>query len=76
MSNDTKNWSLLVGILAFTWVMGMLSGGHSCDRALKTLRQEAVERGYAEWRLTHAHNGETEFTWLEKTVPAEKEETP
>lgn len=33
------------------------------------LQQKAVERGYAEWRLTHAHNGETEFRWLDTPKP-------
>lgn len=38
------------------------------------LQKEAVERGYAEWRLTHAHNGTTEFRWLDspKNIPSDK----
>lgn len=34
------------------------------------LRQEAVERGYAEWRVIQAHDGTTEFRWLDKPSTA------
>jgi hypothetical protein len=35
------------------------------------IQQQAVEHGYAEWRLTHAHNGETEFKWIDEPKTTE-----
>jgi hypothetical protein len=41
---------------------------------VRKLKQEAVERGYAEWHLIHAHTGETEFRWLDTPVPPPTEQ--
>jgi hypothetical protein len=68
------------------WLSGLITGlvlgfgaGIICESEshtpYSTLQQEAVERGFAEWRLTHAHNGATEFRWLDKpkdSLPADR----
>lgn len=70
MKDDTGAFCLgmLAGIV-FVCIVMVLSGP---PEHLK-LKQQAVERGYAEWRLTHAHNGTTEFRWLDKPSPPSPE---
>lgn len=59
---------LLLGVVFGTLLGGILGVAleeSASEEPSDVLRQEAVERGYAEWRLTHAHNGATEFFWVE-----------
>jgi hypothetical protein len=36
------------------------------------LQQQAVERGCAEWKVIHAHDGTTKFMWLDSPVPVKE----
>lgn len=57
-----------MGIAAATFIWVFVLTGIA-DKRSANLQQQAVEHGYAEWRLTHSHNGETEFRWLDNPVP-------
>jgi hypothetical protein len=45
--------SLLTGSLLFV----------DCEKRMSSLRCEAVDHGFAHWRVTSNETGKTEFTW-------------
>lgn len=71
---------LLFVIVCLLFVVGLVSvrsctsDEHQDDIQidLRTLRLEAIERGYATWHVVDPETGKTEFRWVE---PA-KEEKP
>lgn len=68
------------GLFIFSFVMGLMlgfgvGGGIQDVFFTRPTRQQAVERGFAEWKLIHAHDGKTEFRWLEKPVTPTAEQS-
>lgn len=70
MEKELKPITIKFGILetAFITLWGMLISALITSVlydtiAIQPLQEEAIERNYAEWKVSNNKNGETKFTW-------------
>lgn len=64
MNNNNLSYSNLIFISSITFILGtLLSFLMFILLLLNPLKGEAVEKGYAEWKVVDNNTGETKFVW-------------
>ena len=66
---DDVPWRPLLGLLFAGLVTGFAFGCMTVESANKDLKANAVQRGYAEWKVVDQATGKTEFVWVEFHTP-------
>lgn len=56
--------AIFLGIMIGGLAVGLLFAG-LWQADVNSIRQKAVQKGYAEYKVINNKNGETEFTWKE-----------
>lgn len=66
MKNQTKSWSTIELIMLMVWssvltlCVAMIA---AYAYLVSPLKKEAVDRGFAEWKVVDNSSGQTQFVW-------------